>query len=186
MDRELEQEQAGWLKMVGRSWGWALFFGILTLIIGIVVVTYPGHALGVVAVLFALELFLVGLFRLGMAFAGSEKHRVLSAVLGVLAIIAAIICLRNIAQTLVIVGLLLGIYWVVYGVIDLVMATGDKAYPNRTMAIVTSILSAIAGIIVLSYPIGSELALAMFLGVWFILLGLLGIFGALSMRSGTR
>jgi len=131
MDERLERNSSDSLGTLGRSWGWVLFFGLLTLAIGIIMVLYPDVTLKVVGILFALQLFLVGLFTLVTAFTGSERSRVLSAILGALAIIAAIICLKNIAQTVIILTLILGIYWVVYGVIDVVMGIGDRSLPHR-------------------------------------------------------
>lgn len=181
-DQTIDYGSANTLRTLGRSWGWLLFFGLLNLAIGILVMAYPRVTLGIIAFLFALQLFLVGLYRFVTAFAGDEKHRVLSAIIGALAIIAAIICLRNIAQTVVILTLILGIYWVVYGVLDLVMALGDRSFPNRGLTIVVGILAIIAGIFVLSYPVNSAVTLAYVLGIWFVVLGVLGVIGAFMVR----
>ena len=183
MDERLERNSSDSLGTLGRSWGWVLFFGLLTLAIGIIMVLYPDVTLKVVGILFALQLFLVGLFTLVTAFTGSERSRVLSAILGALAIIAAIICLKNIAQTVIILTLILGIYWVVYGVIDVVMGIGDRSLPHRGLTIFVGVVSIIAGVIVLSYPVNSARTLALLLGIWFIVLGCLSAAGAFFVRG---
>jgi uncharacterized membrane protein HdeD (DUF308 family) len=57
---------------VGRHWGWVLAFGIITLVIGIVALVWPGRTLLVVAVLFGIQLIVMGIFRFVAAFASED------------------------------------------------------------------------------------------------------------------
>src|SRR6266704_2134898 len=74
---------------VGRHWGWVLGFGIITLLIGIAALAWPGRTLVVVAVLFGIQLIVMGIFRFAGAFASDDLTggtRVLLALLGVLSL----------------------------------------------------------------------------------------------------
>ena len=93
----------------GRSWGWILFFGIMTLIAGILTVAWPGRTVLVIAVLFGLQLFIGGIFRLVIAFTDEAAgHRVAYTLIGIFAIVVGILCLRHIFQTVAALALILG------------------------------------------------------------------------------
>ena len=53
------------LEGLARSWGWVLFYGILTLILGIMVLVWPGASLATIAILFGLQLLVAGIFNRG-------------------------------------------------------------------------------------------------------------------------
>lgn len=174
------------MEEVGRSWAWVLFFGLLTFIIGILVMVWPQETLKLLAVLFALQLFVVGIYSIVRSFSAAEQHRVWSVFLGIFSIIVAIIIVRNVAETVVVMTLILGIYWVIHGIIQFVMATADKLYPQRGYTIVMAIVSVIAGIVLLAWPIESVTALAWLMGIWLVILGILGIILAFMVRSAGK
>lgn len=174
------------MEEVGRSWGWALFFGILTFIIGILVMVWPQETLKLLTVLFALQLFVVGIFAIVKAFSAAEQHRVWSILMGLFAIIVAILVIRNVAETVVVLTLILGIYWVIHGIIQFVMSVADNTYPQRGFTIFMAILSVIAGIVLLAWPIESVTLLAWFMGIWLVILGVLGMVLAFMVRSAAK
>lgn len=171
------------MEGVVRSWGWALLFGLLTLVIGILVMVWPEGTLRLLTVLFGLELILVGIFRLIRAFSASEQHRVWSVILGILAIFLGVLVLRNIWTTVAVLAVVVGVYWIIAGIIDFVMAVGYSSYPSRGFTIFMGIIQVIAGIVVVSWPTESLTALTWLLGIWFVILGVLGIVMAFVLRS---
>jgi uncharacterized membrane protein HdeD (DUF308 family) len=174
------------VEEVGRSWGWVLFFGLLTFVIGILVMVWPQETLKLLAVLFALQLFVMGIYSIVRSFSGGEQHRVWSVFLGIFSIIVAIIVVRNVAETVVVLTLILGIYWVIHGIIQFIMAAADGAYPQRGYTIVMAVISVIAGIVLLAWPIESVTALAWLMGIWLLILGILGIILAFMVRSAEK
>lgn len=173
-------------QRLGGAWGWILLFGILTVLAGIVTIAWPGKTVLVVAVLFAVQILVGGIFNLMRAVAdGGESggYRVLLAVLGVFSIIVGVLCLQDIAQTTAVLILLLGAYWIVHGVIEALVAIMDRNTPNRGLQITAGVVGAIAGIVVLSYPISSVFALAVILGVWLLMYGIMMIMLAFRGRS---
>lgn len=103
--------------------------------------------------------------------------------LGIFSIIVAVIMVRNVVETIAVVGFILGLYWIIHGIIQFVMSVGDKTYPARGWTIFISIVSVIAGIVVVAWPLSSLTALAWLLGIWFVVLGILGIVLAFMVRS---
>jgi uncharacterized membrane protein HdeD (DUF308 family) len=173
------------MATVGRHWGWILSFGVITVLTGVLVLVWPGRTLIVVAVLFGIQLIVTGIFRLGAALAADESGptRVLFALLGVFSLIVGLYALRHVLVTLLALGLLLGIFWVVSGVIELFNALQHKTMGSRGWTALMGVLSIVAGIILLAYPGLSLLTLAILLSVWLLVLGLMEITLALRIRS---
>jgi len=57
----MRSDPADMVAQVGRHWGWVLAFGIITLVIGIAALIWPGRTLVVVAVLFGIQLIVMGI-----------------------------------------------------------------------------------------------------------------------------
>jgi uncharacterized membrane protein HdeD (DUF308 family) len=58
--------------------------------------------------------------------------------------------------------------------------------PARGWAVLTGILSALAGIVVLAYPGLSLLGLAVILGIWLVVFGILEMTAAFRLRAVSR
>jgi uncharacterized membrane protein HdeD (DUF308 family) len=167
-------DPADMLSQVARNWGWALAFGILTVALGIVALAWPGRTLVVLAVLFGIQLIVTGIFRFVAAFAFdmlSGGTRVLMALLGVLSLIIGIYAVRHLAVSLLALGLLLGIYWVVSGVTELFTAISHQEMSGRGWTALMGGLSVVAGLILVSYPGISLVALAVIVSVWLLIFG---------------
>lgn len=175
------------LARVGRSRGWSVAFGAITLVAGILVLVWPGQSLLAIAVILGIWLLVAGVFRLVAAIALDEAQsssRVLLALLGVLAILVGLLCLARPFQTVTALALLLGAFWVVGGVIEFFHGLAARV-PGRGWAMAGGLISVIAGIVVLAYPGASLLVLVWLFGIWLIVLGIVGIAGGLYTGSST-
>ncbi|MGH3939808.1 MAG: DUF308 domain-containing protein [Pseudonocardiaceae bacterium] len=79
-------EVASQLGRVGSARSWKITYGILTIIAGLLVVAWPGATVVVIAVVFAVQLLVLGIFWLVAAFAAHDASgggRALLAILGV-------------------------------------------------------------------------------------------------------
>jgi uncharacterized membrane protein HdeD (DUF308 family) len=164
-------------------------FGIISLLAGVAVLAWPGRTLIVVAVLFGIQLVVTGIFRFVAAFASEDLTggtRVLLAVLGVLSLIIGLYAVRHVLVTLLALALLLGIYWIVNGAVELFMALSARGGPGRGWTVVMGVLSVLAGLLVLVYPAISLLTLVVVLSVWLLVLGLMEITLAIRARSAGR
>ncbi|HEY4466006.1 MAG TPA: HdeD family acid-resistance protein [Streptosporangiaceae bacterium] len=174
------------LARVGSSWVWIMVFGIITVLAGVAVLVWPGRTLIVVAVLFGIQLIVTGIFRFVAAFASDDLTggtRVLLAVLGVLSLIIGLYAIRHVLLTLLALALLLGIFWVVNGAVELFTALSHREMPSRGWTAFMGVLSIVAGIIVLAYPGISLLTLAIVLSVWLLFFGIMQITLAFRLRS---
>ena len=136
-------EERDVLRLVGKSWGWVLFFGIVTLILGALVVARPKDTIYAFAILLGIWLFVAGLFRIVLAIADHEDSsgtRWLMAVLGLLSVIIGILFLRHTEETVTTLAFLIGLFWVVGGIIEFFTAYSDYGSPARAWRIAMGVL----------------------------------------------
>jgi uncharacterized membrane protein HdeD (DUF308 family) len=186
MARELRGDAADVLAGIGRHWGWVLTFGIVTLVTGLAVLVWPGRTLVAVAVLFGIQLVLAGIFRFVMALAADEASggtRVLLALLGVLSLIVGLYAVRHLQVTIAALALLLGIFWIVNGTVETFTALSHRGMQGRGWTVLMGLLSVLAGLVVLAYPGISLATLAVVLGFWLLVLGVMEVVLAFRLRS---
>jgi len=173
------------LRAVGKSWGWVLFFGIATLIVGILVVTRPQDTVHFVAVVIGIWLFVAGLFRIVVAIADDEDTagtRWMIALLGLVSVIVGILFLRHTEQTVTTLAFLLGLFWVIGGIIEFFTAYSDHGSDTRIFRVVMGLLAFAAGVVTLVWPNLTLATLGVILGIWLILYGLLELVLAFQLR----
>jgi len=167
----------------GRGRGLWITFGVITLLIGLAVLLWPKLTLLTVAVLFGVQMLVTGIFWLAAAFTTDAmgRQRWLMAVAGLLALVAGILCLRAPFQTIAVLALLLGATWVVGGVAEVFHGFGQSGW-----AVFSGIVTAIGGIVVLVWPVGSLVALTWLLAIVLIVFGAMAVAGALSADRTTK
>ena len=181
----LRGDPADMVARVGRHWGWVLGFGIDTFVLGILALAWPGRTLIAVAVVFGAQLVVMGIFRFVSAFASADLTggtRVLLALLGVLSLIIGLYAVRHVLVTLLALALLLGIFWVVNGTIELFSALSHRGMQGRGWTAFMGILSVVSGVIVLAYPGISLRVLAVVLSIWLLVYGVMLILLAFQVR----
>ncbi len=162
----------------GRSKALLITVGVLTLVAGLLVVFWPGATAIVLAVIFGVQLIILGIYRLVLSIAAGEEStgtRVFFAIIGILSIVIGILCLRDPLLTIAALGLLLGLVWTITGIVEIVHAfTGEKG-SGRGWLLAGGLLSLIAGIIVLFYPAISIVVLAWVMGIFLVIYGVIMI-----------
>lgn len=164
------------LVRASRAWAWFAFFGVLSIVVGILVLVWPGHTLVALAVLFGLQLVISGLFRLVAAIAASDATagaRALLAILGLLGLVVGLWALRHIDMAVSLLALFLGIYWLIDGIVETFTAIDQPEIPGRGWVLVAGLLGILAGLVLLVWPKPSLLVLAIILGIFLVLFGLL-------------
>ncbi len=175
------------MKDVADHWGLIVLLGVLSVILGLLAIAYPGATIVTVSIFFAAWLFVSGIFYLISSFTrdGDTGSRVLSAILGVLSIIVGWALLRTPFQSVEVFIFVIGIFFLIQGVMTFIGAFARKA--GRNWGIASGILGIIAGLIVLTYPISSAVTLALIAGIWLIILGVMQIAAGIQLRNaGSR
>jgi uncharacterized membrane protein HdeD (DUF308 family) len=169
-------------KALARSWEVGLFVGVVTLGLGIAVALKPSTSLNVIAVFLGILMLVSGIFHLIRALDGSEGHRAWTLVVGLLFVVIGVVMIRHLHLTLSLIALLIGIVWIIQGLVGVIGGFSDTNLPARGWAIFFGFVSLVAGIVVVAWPVNSLTVLAVLLGIWFIILGILQIIGAFYLR----
>jgi uncharacterized membrane protein HdeD (DUF308 family) len=168
--------------VMAESWQATVVLGALTLILGIIISFHPTGSLNVVAVLLGILMILSGIFHLIRIFDPRESHRVWLGIAGLLFIVIGVVLIRHLHLTRALIGLFVGITWIVQGVTALIGGIGGGAREGRAWWIAFGAVSLIAGIVVTATPASSLTVLAVLLGVWSIIMGIFEIIGGLILR----
>ncbi len=177
------------LREIGRSWGFVLLFGLLTLALGIVITFRPGGTVRVVAILFGIWLLVLGLFWIILAIADRADTggiRFAMVILGLLAILVGLLVLHHPFETVAILGFIIGVFWVVGGVALLAGGLSHEAEGQRTRPILLGLVFTITGLICLVYPGLSLSILAVILGIGLIVSGIIEVVLAIQLRQLTK
>jgi len=175
-------------RLARRGWWFLLIFGIVAIVIGVVVLVWPSQTLRVVGVLFGIYLLVSGVIEVMLAFAPGMRGgaRFLSALTGVLSILLGLLCFRGAAESILLLALWIGFSWLIIGISRTVAAASTPYIPYRGWQITGGILLAIGGIIIIVSPFNSIFALAVFAGIWLIIIGVWQIVEAFITRKHAK
>jgi uncharacterized membrane protein HdeD (DUF308 family) len=167
------------------GWHSALAGGLIAVLLGVVVLAWPGRTLVVIGVLFGLYLVVSGIAQVvGASAAGLPGAlRALGFISGALSILLGLFCFRSAFQSVLLLGIWIGIGWLFRGVAATFAVLDAPAAPGRGWALFFSVMTALAGIVLITDPIGSLAALAVLSGIWLIVLGGAEIGHAIALRS---
>jgi uncharacterized membrane protein HdeD (DUF308 family) len=173
-------------RLVTSAWQAGLFLGVVTLILGLIVALHPSGSLNVIAVLLGVLMIVSGLFNLIRVFDPRELHRVWLGIAGLLFIVIGVILIRHLNLTRAIIGLVIGITWIVQGVAALIGGISGGVREGRAWWIFFGVVSLAAGIVVAATPASSVNVLATLLGIWFIIMGICEIIGSFILRHAVH
>ena len=153
--------------------------GVLAVLAGAFIIWQPANAASFVTIILAIYAIAAGLVYAGLGIFSKAKggwSRVGHIVLGIVFVIAGIVALANLQSTTawlaVIVAIVVGIAWIVEGIVAL-STLGDAA--SKGWSIFFAIVSLIAGIYLIISPFVAALALWLILGIMLIVLGIINI-----------
>lgn len=158
--------------------------GSLDLIVGVVILVWPGKTAMAVTALVAAYAIVAGVIYAAIGGLSRTKGgwaRVGHVLLGLIFIVAGVIAFTSLGQTAVwlgaFLGVLVGILWIVEGVVALstLSQTG-----SRVWSIVFAIFSIVAGVVLLFAPLWGAMVLWMLMGISLIVLGVVNIVRAIT------
>lgn len=168
------------------NWRASLFVGIVTALLGLLVTVLPTQSLTVITVLLGVLLIISGIYQLVRVFDSGERQRVWHGLAALLFIVIGVVLIRHLHFSFAIIGLIIGITWIVQGISALMSGIAIRGSGGAGWLIFFGIVSLIAGIVVVSSPVSSVTALAVLTGIWFIVMGVLEIVGAFALRGAAR
>jgi uncharacterized membrane protein HdeD (DUF308 family) len=159
--------------VAGASWGALLFGGACMIAVGIMLLVWPKASLTVVAILIGAALLASGLIRLWEGFtarSASGGMRAAYIVVGLLAVLAGIYCLRHHALSIYLVAFVTGLYFIVHGIADLGVALAVQV-PGRGFRAIVGVFSLAAGLVMVIWPRPSLVLLLTLVAAWLLFYG---------------
>jgi uncharacterized membrane protein HdeD (DUF308 family) len=174
-----------------RIWISAILFGALAVILGVVILVWPGPSIVVAAVLFGVYLVMSGAAMVILAFAlpaASGASRFLYFISGAVSVILGILAFRHFGEgyAILLLAIWIAVGFIFRGVSAVALAISYPRFPGRGWSIFFGIISTLAGVVVLVYPFDSIVTLALVVGIWLIILGVMEVISAFGMRSDVK
>src|SRR6187455_2794252 len=145
--------------MLQHLWKSTLLSGILAVILGILVLAWPGKTIIVAAIFFGAYLLITGIAQVIFAFSlhVSAGGRVLLFISGAASLILAVLAFRHFGEgyAILLLAIWIAVGFIFRGVAATATAISDPALPGRGGAIFFGIISILAGIVVLAWPFDS-------------------------------
>ncbi|MGH3306417.1 MAG: HdeD family acid-resistance protein, partial [Nocardioides sp.] len=167
-------------------WGLVLAYGLVTIGFGLVLALWPDETLKVLAVLIGIQFIFTGVFRLVLAVASRSLDggaRAVTGLFGALAIVLGLLCLRSPLQTVLVIGMILGVWWLAAGLVDIVGALRSRGSHRRGWDLGLGVLSVLAGGFLLVNPEVSLGVLVIVVCLWLFSYGFIAVVAALVLRS---
>ena len=178
----LDLDESG-LAAIGKHWGLVLTLGIVSVVIGIMALVWPGATILVVAILLAAYLIVSGIFQIvrGFSHGLSGGMRALLFISGALSLILGLIAISGVWRSVEILAIFIGIAFLFRG-FGLLFESAESSV-GRGWSIFGGILMLIGGFVVLVWPGISLVTLAWVAGIWLIIGGIFEIIAAFKLRS---
>jgi uncharacterized membrane protein HdeD (DUF308 family) len=168
-------------------WWTVLISGLLGVALGVMVLVWPDITLRVMAALVGIWLFVSGLARIIGAFlpgGGSIARNVLSGVVGIIVLIAGVICLRNVVTRLALLALIFAITWILTG-LTMVLVGAQRSGGERVTLVVVGLLALFAGLVFVFAPGLSLTTLVLLTGISSLVVGAAEVVLAFVLRKAT-
>lgn len=175
-----------------RAWMLPVGFGAAGVVLGVLVLVWPGHTIGALTVLFGLFLVLTGGYRLVTAIQlkGVEPiARAVALVLAVISVAVGVLCLIDPFTTASAFAVVVGAFWLATGAILLFGAWQRRSGTNqrgRSPGKAGGVFAMLVGVLILLFPGTSLVVLAWILGIWLIVFGASAIATGLTARRLLR
>lgn len=169
-------------------WKSVLGLGLTSLILGVVVLIWPGKSVIAAGALFGVYLLASGIAQTIGAFTvpvASGVSRVLLFLSGAASIALGVYAFHdfNNGAAVWVLATWIGVGFLFQGVAETALAINHKELPERGWHIFAGVLSLLAGMVVIALPISSIVALAIVAGAWLVVIGTAQIVWAVKARK---
>jgi uncharacterized membrane protein HdeD (DUF308 family) len=175
-------------SLLKHLWMSTLLSGVLAVILGVLAWTWPTVTIIVTAIFFGAYLLVTGITQVVFAFSlhVSAGGRVLLFISGAAALILALLCFRSLQESILLLSIWIGIGFIFRGVATAVSAISDPTLPGRAWEIFIGLLSLLAGIFMLAWPLESLETLTRVVGIWLIVIGVFEIVSSFGIRKASK
>jgi uncharacterized membrane protein HdeD (DUF308 family) len=171
---------------VSRLWGVQLFFGILFLILAFVILSYDADSLATVSILIGVSFCFTGVTWIAVGALRDDEMRWWFVAGGVLGLIAGIVAFAYPGETLKVLGLILGWFLLVTGILDVIVALTNRDRDLWWLGLLTGIVMFGLGAWAVREDERSVILLVTIVGVFCLFRGIAMIVDAFRLRTLKR
>jgi uncharacterized membrane protein HdeD (DUF308 family) len=167
----------------------AVVFGVLSAILGVLVLIWPTVSIVVAAVFFGAYLLISGITQVIAAFGlpvSSTAGRVLMFISGAASLILAVLCFRDLSESALLLAIWIGVGFVFRGVAAIATGISDPGIPGRGWLIFSGVITILGGFVMLAYPFPSLQILALVAGVWLVVLGVTEVVAGIKVHKAAK
>jgi uncharacterized membrane protein HdeD (DUF308 family) len=174
--------------MLQHLWKSTLLSGILAVILGVLVLAWPGITIVVAAIFFGAYLLVTGFAQVIFAFSlhVSAGGRILLFISGAASLILAVLCFRSLENSILLLAIWVGVGFIFRGTATAVSAISDPTLPGRWWEVFIGVISLVAGVVVLAEPFESIATLTFVIGIWLIVIGVFEVISSFGIRKGGK
>jgi uncharacterized membrane protein HdeD (DUF308 family) len=174
--------------MLQHLWKSTLLSGILAVILGVLVLAWPGITIVVAAIFFGAYLLITGFAQVIFAFSlhVSAGGRVLLFISGAASLILAVLCFRSLQNSILLLAIWVGVGFIFRGTATAVSAISDPTLPGRWWEFFIGGITLVAGVVVLAEPFDSIATLTFVIGIWLIVIGVFEVVSSFGIRKGGK
>jgi uncharacterized membrane protein HdeD (DUF308 family) len=167
-------------------WKATLLSGVLTAVLGVLILVWPGKSITVAAVLFGVYLLVSGVAQVIFAFTlpVTAGARILLFISGAASVVLAVLAFRHFdyGYAYLLLAIWIAVGFIFRGTATAASAISDRGLPGRGWLIFFGVISFIAGIVVLAWPFDSLAILTLVVGIWLVVIGVYEIVEAFGIR----
>jgi uncharacterized membrane protein HdeD (DUF308 family) len=168
-------------------WKSVFGLGLVTLALGVVVLVWPGKSVVVAGALFGVNLLASGIAQAIAAFTVHVPggSRVLLFLSGALSVALGVFAFHDFNQgaAVWVLATWIGVGFLFQGVAQTALAINHKELPEHGWHIFMGLLTVLAGMMVIAWPITSIVVLAIVAGAWLVVIGITQIVWAVKARK---
>jgi uncharacterized membrane protein HdeD (DUF308 family) len=167
---------------MARHWWLWVVFGVLSVVAGAIALINPGLSLLAIALLFGSYLIIAGFFDLLAGVTASDAdplRRIFSVLLAILSLMAGVICLLRPGTGLFALVVVVGVFLVMAGVIELARAVGGE---RPWLSAALGLADLVIGIVILAIPGIGLVTFALLFGISLVVRGAVAIAAGLQLR----
>jgi uncharacterized membrane protein HdeD (DUF308 family) len=169
-------------------WKATLGAGIGSVLLGAIVLAWPGKTILVAAIVFGAYLLVTGVSQviLALSLRVPWSMRLLPFIGGIAAVALAVLCFLSLQNSILLLAIWIGLGWIFRGVATATSAIGDPTLPGRVWEIVIGVISLLAGIVTLASPFESIATLTLVVAIWLLVVGAFEIMSAVGIRVASK
>lgn len=177
-------------SLLPHLWKSTLVSGIVSLVLGVLVLAWTGDSVIAAAILFGVYLLVTGAAQVVFAFSLPllAGGRVLLFISGAASLVLAVLCFRHFGEgyAILLLAIWIGVGFIFRGVATTVSAISDPHLPGRGWQIFMGVMTLLAGIVVLASPVESLVILTWVAGIWLVVIGVSEIISSFAIRRASN